>query len=679
MADIDSEKEESSLKELRNNSESQPDLLEETNVRGALKPESDETGTEETGTEETESSSSFSSPTEKLKESLKTFKLKTDEIPNIRDAESKLGPEWCGIFETEVTFKLHHFIAAMTNLIKEPNINSTVILRADILKEYKYLYNSHSNEPTVSEYINPDPEFRISEENGTVLTKDLSDLEIHDCPLSDQYKPSLQVVRRIIPRNPSKDYIINQTCLILNNASDNSTLVIYTPHIDNPEDVPFYLPPVKSIGILYQNGRLSIHYLPFEQQTLKYLKEMEPTERPIRIAYRLLNTARKHSTGVMNGYQKRVNHDLVVSKTAFQDRYISLKQKYAKVLVDNWSESTDPRKHVFEDIAIAAFLIEFWTKIYKRKDSFEFRDLGCGNGLLVYILSMEGYKGIGIDARARKSWRGYPSDIQLKLKEQVIIPSVLLRPHPAIRSMAPHLTDNGMVFKVPLSNNNINNANRSTKKRNPNYKAEQKLKSDENNNEDNINVRDNNNKQDGETTNKDTDDSNSDYEETNENKIPMVACYTSADLLSSPFVNTAEFPKNTFIIGNHSDELTCWIPLLGFPFLVLPCCSHNLNGDKIRFNINKKMQHNNKVTAYSSTSRYAALVDHVEELATMAGWKIEREMLRIPSTRNAAVIGYQPDLNVMGKSIYEMLSIEGGADRWVENTMALMKKPPRDH
>ncbi|GMF54837.1 unnamed protein product [[Candida] boidinii] len=149
MADIDSEKEESSLKELRNNSESQPDLLEETNVRGALKPESDETGTEETGTEETESSSSsFLSSIEKIKESLKTFKLKTDEIPNIRDAESKLGPEWCGIFETEVTFKLHHFIAAMTNLIKEPNINSTVILRADILKEYKYLYNSNSNEPT---------------------------------------------------------------------------------------------------------------------------------------------------------------------------------------------------------------------------------------------------------------------------------------------------------------------------------------------------------------------------------------------------------------------------------------------------------------------------------------------------------------------------------------------------
>ncbi|GMF07695.1 unnamed protein product [Ambrosiozyma monospora] len=100
--------------------------------------------------------------------------------------------------------------------------------------------------------------------------------------------------------------------------------------------------------------------------------------------------------GVMNGYQKRVNHDLVVSKVAFQDRYIKLKQKYAKSLVDNWSESTDPRKHVFEDIAIAAFLIEFWNKIYEDKQQFEFRDLGCGNGLLCYILIMEGYRGIDL-------------------------------------------------------------------------------------------------------------------------------------------------------------------------------------------------------------------------------------------------------------------------------------------
>ncbi|ODV88274.1 hypothetical protein CANARDRAFT_26433 [[Candida] arabinofermentans NRRL YB-2248] len=571
--------------------------------------------------------------------------LKPNEIPNIRDRESALGKEWCGIFEIDVEFKLHHYITAMSHLIENPNINSTVILRADIMKEFKYVYNENSDEPTVETYINENPEelllnnsnnndsTDIIKEEERILTRNLDDLEIKKVPLSEDFKPSIEIVRRMIPRNPSKDYIINQTCLILNNSKENSTLIVYTPHISNPEEVPFYLPEVQSIGLLYQNNKLSIHYLPFPNQSVSFFKELNPTERAIRIAYRLLNTAKKHSNGVMNGYQKRVNHDLVVSKVSFQDRYIALKQKYAKTLVDNWCESTDPRKHVFEDIAIAAFLIEFWNTIYESKESFEFRDLGCGNGLLVHILIMEGYRGIGIDARARKSWLTYPADVQARLKEQVIIPAVLLRPHPAIRSTQPHQLDNGLVFKVPLKPKPQHQGNSKPETQSAQFPA---------------------------------------------NKVQMVECYTSAELLSSPQVNTTEFPKNTFIIGNHSDELTCWIPLFGYPFIVIPCCSHNLNGEKARYASNKHMQASNKSTSYSSNSRYASLVDHVEEIATTFGWKVEREMLRIPSTRNAAVIGYQSN-NFPGKSIYEIMAMEGGADRWVENTMALMKKPPRDH
>ena len=61
--------------------------------------------------------------------------------------------------------------------------------------------------------------------------------------------------------------------------------------------------------------------------------------------------------------------------------------------MNNWGESTDPRKHVFEDIAIAAFIIEYWKLNSFEPEKFEFRDLGCGNGLLVHILILEGYKG----------------------------------------------------------------------------------------------------------------------------------------------------------------------------------------------------------------------------------------------------------------------------------------------
>lgn len=42
-----------------------------------------------------------------------------------------------------------------------------------------------------------------------------------------------------------------------------------------------------------------------------------------------------------------------------------------------------------------------------------FVDLGCGNGLLVHILSEEGYTGYGIDVRKRKIWDCYPASTKL--------------------------------------------------------------------------------------------------------------------------------------------------------------------------------------------------------------------------------------------------------------------------
>lgn len=34
--------------------------------------------------------------------------------------------------------------------------------------------------------------------------------------------------------------------------------------------------------------------------------------------------------------------------------------------------------------------------------------MGCGNGLLVHILTCEGHTGLGIDVRSRKIWELYP-------------------------------------------------------------------------------------------------------------------------------------------------------------------------------------------------------------------------------------------------------------------------------
>lgn len=551
--------------------------------------------------------------------------------------ESCLGSPWTPIYEQSVDFEPSHFETAMSHLIKEPNINSTVIMRADILQETTYKADGSVDK---SNCFSPElPELAESEktpvndssEPQQFLHRDLLDIRLREVPLSESkivLAPSSSFIRRMIPRNPYKDHVINQTCAIL--KGPDSVLVVYIPHITNKDETPFYLPPVQAVGILYHKHKLSIHYVAFGDSLS--IRELDVSERPIRIALRLLQTLAKHSFGAKSGYEKRVMHDLVVPRIAFQNRYISLKKKYSGDLVANWVESTDPKKHVFEDLAVAAFLIELWNARYKDKP-FEFRDLGCGNGLLVHILIMEGFKGKGIDARARKSWKTYPAKVQKCLTEQIIIPSVLLKPHPAMARMAPYMTNNGRLFQVP------------------------------------------------ETL------------PTEPNAVPLMKYYSSANLLELSMVCTTEdFPPETFIIGNHLDELTCWIPLLNFPFMVIPCCSHSLNGAKVRYSPRKLVKRTGEDKKQDlkpdtqNLSTYGALVDHVEDLAILMGWESEKEILRIPSTRNSAVIGmkkkpyFSEEPNEATElRVLDIVAAEGGAEGWVENLMLLMSKSPKNH
>ncbi|GEQ68877.1 hypothetical protein JCM33374_g2546 [Metschnikowia sp. JCM 33374] len=575
---------------------------------------------------------------------------KDPEMDLLMGQESCLGAPWTPIYEQKVEFEPSHFETAMSHLVREPNINSTVIMRADILHKTTYtedgkVDNSECFTPELPDFEKPESDTKssaeYSEESQHFLHRDLSDIQPREVPLSESkinLVPSSAYIRRVIPRNPYKDHVINQTCAIL--KGEDSVMVVYIPHIKNQDETPFYLPPVKAVGILYHKQKLSIHYIAFGDAS--DIQKMDVAERPIRIALRLLQTSAKHSLGAKLGYEKRVMHDLVVPRIAFQNRYISLKKKYSGELVSNWVESTDPKKHVFEDLAVAAFLIELWNARYKDKP-FEFRDLGCGNGLLVHILIMEGFKGKGIDARARKSWKTYPSKVQKCLLEQIIIPSVLLKPHPAMARMVPYMTNNGRLFQVPEA-----------------------VPSDPKN-------------------------------------VPLMKYYSAANLMESAMVcTTEEFPPETFIIGNHSDELTCWMPLLNFPFMVIPCCSHALNGDKFRYSPRKlvkpevvsgadkeKKKPSKKPEGGANgqnLSTYGALVDHVEDLSILMGWDCEKEILRIPSTRNAAVIGMKKKPSFSEETreatdirVLDILAAQGGAEGWVENSIQLMSKTPKNH
>ncbi|KAH0616322.1 hypothetical protein JD844_027351 [Phrynosoma platyrhinos] len=121
----------------------------------------------------------------------------------------------------------------------------------------------------------------------------------------------------------------------------------------------------------------------------------------------LLAKLAKWSTEIVKNEFKSTLSCISVAK--YSRIYQDLKEKY-KEIVKVWPEVTNPEKFVYEDVAIAAYLLILWEderaeRGLSKKQSFV--DLGCGNGLLVHILSNEGHPGKGIDVRRRRIWDMY--------------------------------------------------------------------------------------------------------------------------------------------------------------------------------------------------------------------------------------------------------------------------------
>lgn len=430
-------------------------------------------------------------------------------------------PRWTPLFKDECNFGPEIFGQVMLNLIKNPNNNSSWLFRADILLDQA---GSEVSEPFLSDL---DRAVQIPHFDGLEMTRLL--------------------VRRMIPRNELRDKPLEQTCVFYEDKATNKrSLILYLPHVRSEIDVPFYHPVVRGIAFLHvwnqveSKGSVSIHYLFFDSP--------ERAEKLMRTALHLLRVLYKHGEGLAKGYKKRVHHDVLVPQIALQTRYADLKQKYSKELVQGWLEVTDPEKHVFEDLCIAAFLIELWRGMYKDAEFPGFVDIGCGNGLLVHVLHREGYTGWGFDARARKSWTKYGSKV-------------------SVRTL-----DGGHQLQESLQTLVL---------------------------------------------------------------LPSVTRGTENEDINDSLVHDGRFPKDTFIISNHADELTPWTPILarlsGCPFLMIPCCSHNLTGARFRAAPPKDKA--------AGKSTYQSLCAWVSDIAADCGWDVEREILRIPSTRNTAFVG----------------------------------------
>ncbi|KAK5115407.1 hypothetical protein LTR85_009867 [Meristemomyces frigidus] len=506
---------------------------------------------------------------------------------------------WMTVLESRCTFPPEVSHGVMLNMIKNPNVTSSHLFRADIF------YDTGDN--------------AAHDHGGDGKDDLLKHLKAEYKPIDVNlpgYDLTRTIVRQLIPRNPQLDKPLVQTCHFFRRLEDNEecNVIMYVPHVQQPEDMPFYHPAVAKVAFLHQwrhtndvhdedpqaVGSVSVSYHLFANTALDTKLE--------RTGLRLLQTVHKHGQGQLAGYEKRVHLDQILPQKRYQDTYTRLKATYGKQLSDQWVEVTDPGKHVFEDIGIAAFLVELWRDMYNAptedvatgsKPAFPgFVDIGCGNGILVYILLSEGYTGWGFDARRRRTWSIFPPHVQEKLKQQLLVPNIF----------------SSTTATPPAS---------STKTTDERY-------------------------------------------------------------------HNGIFEPGTFIVSNHADELTPWTPLLAYmnnsAFIAIPCCSHDLAGARFRAPPSTKarkqrvkvaparlpqQEEQAPVTAMSALSTgdiaqpkklangqaaetgtlkrteaqkkmpsaYATLCSYVVSLAEEVGFEAEREVLRIPSTRNQCIVG----------------------------------------
>jgi tRNASer (uridine44-2'-O)-methyltransferase len=106
-------------------------------------------------------------------------------------------------------------------------------------------------------------------------------------------------------------------------------------------------------------------------------------------------------------------------------------------------------------------------------------------------------------------------------------------------------------------------------------------------------------------------------------------------------------PTGCFLIGNHADELTPWIPALATRhlasgYLSIPCCAWTFDA---RFDRARDVPvcavdaESLNLGGEGGSSSYALYRVWLAALSVHCGWAVEVEMLRIPSTRNWAIVG----------------------------------------
>lgn len=260
-------------------------------------------------------------------------------------------------------------------------------------------------------------------------------------------------LRRLLPRRTQIDRGMLEECALY--ARGDEGVVVYTSLRTSQQEhekmdpdmlrrgytaedqptraaMPYYHPCVQRVGFRYvatarDAGVISVDYVLFPGDSVP----VASASRLGRTALALLRLVHQHGYGHATSYVKRTLHDVIVPRDEYQDLYVQLRTRHAGRLIETWREVTDPKKHVFEDLGIAAWLMLLWRDMFTHAsdlvkrvgDALQqpsqrygdvwaqppggFVDVGCGNGLLVHILHCE-VRVRKLTAGVSRLWAGWP-------------------------------------------------------------------------------------------------------------------------------------------------------------------------------------------------------------------------------------------------------------------------------
>jgi tRNASer (uridine44-2'-O)-methyltransferase len=188
------------------------------------------------------------------------------------------------------------------------------------------------------------------EYNSTLILRSeiISEMDANfpdEIPAFKAYTASRNFHRKLLARRPGRDPSLEQHCTFyVTDGSQHISLLVLTPLTTPDSPLPYYHPAVSHLAFRYipnAESMLQIDVVPLPNTPL------DINSRLYRTCLALLETVNRYGWGAMTNYKKRMHHDTIIPREAYQDLYLTMRERH-KHIIGKWQEETDPLKHVFE-------------------------------------------------------------------------------------------------------------------------------------------------------------------------------------------------------------------------------------------------------------------------------------------------------------------------------------------